>query len=189
MPNTGLKYSTAVQDGAEVGQITWATPSNAAGNNTVDAIYASVTSGFGQTISHFLKFTFAHGLASTDVINGIVFAFRRAATDFDDLGLPSDTTIKFIKNGTVSGSNLSTNASWPKDTFAWSANFGGTTQTGGLSLTGSDTVGIALSATFQTTGGDLMKVTAARATFYYTAATAGGLLIRRRRTILAGVIE
>lgn len=171
MASTGLKYATAVSNGSGIGTIAWSNPSNAVGNNTVDATYASVTSSSLNTVSQYLQFTFAHGLASTDTINGIVFAFRRAATDFDDLGLPYDSTIKFIKNGTVSGNNISTGASWVKDTIAWSSDFGGVSQTGGLSLTGSDTIGIALSATFQTTGGDIMKVTAARATFTYTPAS------------------
>jgi len=170
---------TSAADNATVGTRTWSTVSNIIGNNTTDGTAASVTGALGNLTSHYLIGTFTHGLSAGDTITGIVGAFRRLCTDDNSDGPMQTNSVKWY-NGTSFGTELATpfTDSWPL-TGAWSADFGTSTTTGGLSLTGSSTISMAVSGLFQGRF-DTAKITAMRVTIYYTSGSSSRLLKIRR---------
>jgi hypothetical protein len=176
MANTGLKYAVSVADNASIGSLTWANVSNAVGNNTVDATNAYVLSGFGAFITHYLIATFSTGLSGSDTIVGVEYAFRRYSTNASGSGPMRDYSLRLAKNGSITGTEKSTSTFWPVGTGAWSATFGGPTDLHGLTLNGSDTIGVAVAGTFLDKS-DTAYITAFRANFYYTSAS--GLKFRR----------
>lgn len=174
MPSTALKYATSVSDTTGVGTKTWSNPSNAVGNNTTDATNASVDLSLTST-SHWLVATFAHGLSSSDTINGVAVAIRRYAT-LNDSTAPQDNSVKLVKDGTISGNDKASATTWPQ-TGAWSSDYGSSSDLWGISsLTGSNTIGVAVSVKANDPN-DLAYVTAFRATFTYT--TSSGVKFRR----------
>ncbi len=172
MSDTGLKYVTSAADNATVGTRTWSTVSNIIGNNTNDATAASVTGAIGNLTSHYLIGTFTTGLSAGDTITGIVGAFRRLCTDDNSDGPMQTNSVKWY-NGSSFGTELATPF---VDDFplsgAWSGNFGTSSTTGGLTLTGASTIAMAVSGLFQGRF-DTAKITAMRVTIYYTSGATG----------------
>lgn len=174
MPNTGLKYATSVSNNAGAGSTAWSNPSNAVGNNTNTATYAGVTASTLTFTTQYLQFNFTHGLSGGNTFNGITIAFYRAGSDQDQLGvLPTDLTIKLVKDGTIVGTNKSAGATWADTTFAWTADFGSSSDMWGTSMTSANTLGVVLQATINSTNNtvDWARVCAARATVYYTSSS------------------
>lgn len=171
MTDTGLKYGTAAANDATVGVLLWVLPSNALGNNTTDGTAATcVATGFHQT--QYLKIQITHGLATGDVPIGIVFAFRRFASDNDGFGTAKDYAIRAVKNGTTFGTNMSTGASYANGVGAWSSDFGGTSNLMGLTLVDTDTISFACACEMQSDA-ESAAVTAVRGTITYTPAGGG----------------
>lgn len=184
MATTAAKYATSAADNSGVGTQAWSNVNNALGNNTNDATRATVTANGVLRSSHYLQLFFTHGLASGDVGAGVRIRFRRFATDIDDVGTATDTIIKLIKNGTVVGTNKATGASWPLGAGAWSSTFGGASDLWGITFTGADTIGVAISCDFPGSANDDAYITAAEAIFDYTpASSSSGLLLARKRKL------
>lgn len=180
MPTTSLKYATSCANATGVGNIAWSGASNAVGNNVVDGTAASVVLQNPLTTqSNYLVGTFAHGLSAGDTINGVTVAFRRYATQ-NDTQSPGDTVVKLVKNGTVVGNNKSVGTTWPTS-GAWSSDYGSASDLWGTTLTGSDTVGVAVSALLADSI-DTAYITAFRATFTYTS-SAG---VRKQKNVFSG---
>ena len=168
MANTALLYATAATNKTGVGAVAWSSLTNALGNNTVDATKSTVdlTGSFGVQ-SNYLMAEFTTGLASTDTITGLVGAVRRWST-LNDSSPPQDASIKFSKNGTPGGTERSASVQWPQ-TGAWSADYGTSISTSGLTLIGTDTIGLAVSV-INNDPNDFAYITAVRITVYYTSA-------------------
>lgn len=180
MPNTGLIYAASVSNDASAGTVAWTNTSNAAGNNTNDATFAYAANSGLVLTTQYLSFAFTHGIAAGNDIIGITVAFRRYASDTDDIGnLAQDLTIKLVKNGAIVGNNKSSGAQWPKDVGAWSSDFGGASDVWGSSFVYSDTIGVVLRANIPGAY-DFARVTAARATFYFQAQASG---VKGRRSV------
>lgn len=132
-------------DDSAFGAITWSTPNNAkVSDNTYTIVAASFT---GDT--HYLKATnFGFAIPSGATINGVSVSFERKKI----VGNPNtvtDSVIKLVKGGTVSGTNKSAGATW--NNTEGTVTFGGAADLWGLTLTDTDvnasTFGVVLSAT------------------------------------------
>lgn len=168
MSDTGLLYGGSAANVAGPGTQAWSNPTNANGNNTNDATAATIAeSGSLITSTKYLVCSFTHGLLSTDTIVGITAAIRRYST-LNDTDAPQDGSVKLYVNGSIQGTEKKVVTSWPQS-GAWSADYGGSSDTWGLSLTGSNTIGLGVSGGFVDPN-DTIYVTAMRMTIYYTSA-------------------
>jgi hypothetical protein len=179
--STGWIYAASAADNSGVGALTWANTSNAVGNNTVDATNAYVLSGFGSYITHYLLATFSTGLTAGDTIVGVEYGFRRYSTNAAGAGPMQDYSLRLAKNGTISGTEKSTSIVWPVGTGAWSVTYGGPTDTHGLTMIGTDTIGVAVAGTFFDKS-DTGYITAFRVNVYST--TAGSSVVASRGFLL-----
>ncbi len=168
MTDTGLLNAASCADNSGVGGAAWTSTANAAGaqNGTVANVDLS-----GTATSHYLIGSFTHGLAAGDTIVGVKAAFYRFAS-LNDSDAPQDFSVKLVKNGTVGGNNkANVGVGWPQS-GAWSSDYGGAADTWGLSFTGSDTIGLAVSVAAQDPN-DNASIDAMRVTIYYTPAGGG----------------
>lgn len=177
MSDTGVLAASACSDDSGIGSRSWSNPTNAQGAQNGTVATVDLSSGFGN-VSHYLIAAFTHGLDPADTITGIVAAFYRSAT-LMDTDPPADSTIKLVKNGVVSGTNKSAGGDWPQ-VAAWSGDYGGAADTWGLSLSGADTIGLAISCTAPDPN-DSAEIDAVRMTIYYTTVTPAGRLLARQR--------
>jgi hypothetical protein len=168
-------------DDATVGTVAWSTPTNAQG--AVNSTYAQASNSTAGTSpqSHYLKLTnFGFSLPVGATIVGIKVAFAGAAMDSgspDDATQKqtTDTVVKLVKGGVVSGTNKArADATWA--TVA----FGGDADLWGLALTKADVeaanFGVVISVTLfkdsSALGSAVAKVDAVEITVYY--GTGGG---------------
>lgn len=147
-------FPTVAADDSGVGSLAWSATNNAL---TADASYAIVSPNNGQ-ISHYLKLTgydFS-AIPSGSAILGVVATVMRKAQTQNASVFVSDSTLKLVKAGTVSGNNKAVTGSPGYPTTAATATYGSSSDLWGLSLSTSDvqdaTFGVALSVTATTTG-------------------------------------
>lgn len=161
MADTGAKLPGMGADDSSVGTLTWGTPSNI-------TILDNTAAGAGTSgTTHYLKgtnFNFS-SIPSGATIDGVQLLIRRSQTDIS--GGVSDSVVRLVKGGTVSGANKSTGASWPASNV--NVTYGGPTDLWGLTLTDTDvkdsSFGAVLSAVCS---GDSGFVRYFQMTIYYT---------------------
>jgi hypothetical protein len=182
MADTGLIYATSAANNAAIGTRAWSNVSNIVGNNTNNAVYADCAAAAGNLVSNYLVGTFSHGLSGSDTITGIVAAYRRwGATNNANI----ENSFKLVKNGTISGTEKTNFQAFPS-TPGYGSDHGGSTDLWGLTLTGADTIGLAVSVNFNEKN-ETIRIYAMRLTIYYTPggdANLGGFL--KRRVVIIG---
>jgi hypothetical protein len=162
-------------DDSSVGSLAWTNPGNiTASDNT----YAT---GAGPGTSHYLKATnFGFSIPSGATINGIQVEWERKSTG----GGCTDSSVKIVKGGTISGTDQSAGATW--STTESFVSFGGSSNLWGTTWTDTDinasTFGAVLS--FTTIGPTTQSVDSCRITITYTAAAGGRI---HRVSALAGI--
>ncbi|MEQ8552277.1 MAG: T9SS type A sorting domain-containing protein [Cyclobacteriaceae bacterium] len=127
-----------------VGSIPWNNAGNTFSSDDSRAIASSLVVGSNQT-EYLLVSDFGFSIPSNAAIRGIEVEIERSK---DALGLVTDTEVRLVKGGTVTGSNLS-GGSWPtSDTYQ---SYGGSSELWGTTwdyndINASD-FGVALSST------------------------------------------
>ena len=169
MPNTGLLYATAATTGVyETGLFLWTNPSNITGNdNAYTESYASLIAGN----THYIFPTFTHDISAGYTIDGIVAAIDRYAGNDNGDGA-SDEVVRLYINNVVVGNNKAIGGFWPT-TRAWSTDYGGVADLWGISVSPTDTIGLAISADFDGHKDDVF-IYNVRMTIYYTASSSNG---------------
>src|SRR5581483_9981120 len=166
----------------------WSSPSNA---QTSDDSYAFASSGLspGQT-SHYLKATnFGFAIPNGATILGVLVEIERVADPFITV---TDSTVKLVKAGAVSGNNKATATAWPtSDAYA---SYGGSNDLWGVALTPADVnasnFGVVISATCTGgSGANFVGIDHIRITVFYTLPTGlinmGGVRIQKVGTATA----
>lgn len=173
MPSSGPNSGGTFVDDTSVGTITWNSPGNAASSNDVRASASML--GSSGIISHYLKATnFGFSIPGGSTIDGVVVEIERKRSVSG--GQISDSTVKLVIGGVVSGNNkANTGVAWPTADAYFT--YGSSSDTWGLSLTDSDinasTFGVVISV-LKLTGGKTSQGTIdhIRITIHYT--TGGG---------------
>jgi hypothetical protein len=170
---SSIKFPGTGADDNAVGTRTWSNPGRIVADDS--SIAAAAFSGVGQT-THYLKGTnFGFAVPAGATINGVEFEFSRS--DGDETDAVTDSTVKLVKGGVVSGNNKASATPWPAGFVDVPTTYGGAADLWGLTLTDSDVnasnFGVVVSARSGSAGGapvvDYFKLT-----IYYTAAAAGG---------------
>jgi hypothetical protein len=146
-----------------VGTVAWTNPGNVTANDNVIAS-ANLSSG---AITRYLQGTnYGFSIPATSVINGISLTIMRRGSSTSN-GI-SDSTVRLVKAGAVTGSNLASAVVWPSSNTAQT--YGGTTNLWGTTWTAADinatNFGAALSAT--AAGNRTANVDYFQITVYYT---------------------
>jgi len=106
MSSIGPLSPGTVIDDSSVGTVAWSDPDNA---KVSDDIYTTAALGEGQT-SCYLKVTnFGFSIPSSATINGILVEVERKRSGVTI----TDSSIRIVKGGSISSTNLSTGAVWP----------------------------------------------------------------------------
>lgn len=149
-------------DSSEVGTLAWSNPSRV---TAADGSEASVSFA-GSDTSHYLKAAdFGFSIPSGATIDGIIVEWKRRASPTN----VSDSSVRLVVGGTVSGDDQSIGDFWPL--AADYTSFGGVADTWGLSLSTADVNGSTFGAVLSgACGGDPADgfVDHCRITVYYT---------------------
>lgn len=164
-PNSGGTFA----DDSSVGTLAWADTGNAAAN---DGSYSkAINPGSSSKTTHYLKATnFGFSIPSEATIVGIKVEFERKEQSSDHN--IQDSSIRLVKGGVISGSDLQTDTEWPV-TEAYAAYGSSETELWGLTWTPADinssSFGVAISAYIYHWTGQAW-IDHIRITVYYTVA-------------------
>ena len=173
MGTLGSNNGTTFVDDSTIGTITVTNPSNVASS---DNVYATMVLLITQ-VSHYLKctnFNFTIPLDAT--VTGITVAIEHSSTV---LNATTDSSIKIVKTGVISGNEKATGTLWPTSDAV--ATYGSASDLWGLAWTPADInastfgVAIAASATLAGTG----QVDYVSITVDYTGSNKAGNLLRQ----------
>lgn len=132
------------EDDSSVGTIAWSNPGNVISSNNS---YATFTPGGPSVTSHYLKATDFDFSIPSGVITGVLVQIEK---NWNGQSMATtDSTVKLVKGGVVSGDNKALAGDWPTtDTYSI---YGGSTDLWGLTLTPNDinaaNFGVVISAT------------------------------------------
>lgn len=165
---------TVAGDSSNGGVLSWTNTANASAsdNTRVNTVFAG---GFGTRLTHYLKATnFGFSIPASSTITGVIVEIEKI--DWNSAGA-TDSVIKLVKGGVVSGDNKSAGASWPyADAYS---TYGGASDAWGLSMTDADVnasdFGVVLSADVAASKGNRdVRIDHIRITVHYTAGGGGG---------------
>lgn len=146
MADTGAVSPGTLANDSAVGTSAWTNPSKASTNNES---YAAVNTGASSVTTNYLKatnFDFST-IPSGATIDGITVSINRNTADGSGV---QDSVIRLVVGGTVSGDNKSAGAFWTWNIMDTTVNFGGSSDTWGLSLSDTEVkssdFGVVLSA-------------------------------------------
>jgi len=139
-------------DDSSIGTATWTSPTNVTAD---DGSEASVIVGFGA-VSHYIKGTnFSFSIPATATITGIEARFDRRASAEDVLETES---VKIVKGGTITGSDLTDDINW--GTLSFPLSYGGEGELWGTTWTPTDINASNFGTVVSVTGLDLLPATA-----------------------------
>jgi RHS repeat-associated protein len=147
----GPKAPASGTDDASIGTFGWGNPNNVTAYDGAVALAGASVPASGSVESHYLDAkTYFSSVPSNSTINGIIVTiYRRAASNDVNSITASDSSVRLIKGGVISGNDhADIFDTWPITTTAMS--YGSSTDLWGLSLTPADlnssNFGVAVSA-------------------------------------------
>lgn len=177
MPAQGPNSCVTVVNDTSIGTSAWTTITNVTASDNTYARQSVV----GTTDTNYIKCTdFGFSIPAESVINGITVEVECRYFSSGSATV-EDNSIRLVKGGTITGSNLSVGALWPaSDTYR---SFGNASELWGESWTSTDinssTFGVVVGATLTDAGlsGAIAFVDHIRITVNYSLASSASLLM------------
>ena len=163
---SSLASPGTMADDDSVGTLSWSSVDSAKVEDGTSAF-----TGFSVGTTHYLKATnFGFAIPNGATINGIKVEIKQLDNGND----ATESSVKIVKGGTISGNNKSTGANLP-DSLTY-VEYGGSTDLWGLSWTASDVNASNFGVVFSVVQSSAVGVDHIRITVYYSEMIASGLV-------------
>lgn len=174
MANTGMTLPAGAANNADAGNTAWSNPTNALTDN---GARASLFLKSGNTTQYLHLTSFGFALPAGATVDGVIARVQRSngATTTQHC---TDHTIQLIVGGSRSGDNKAAPGNWPINSADANADYGGVSDSWGLSLGAADvnasSFGLAVRASGVGSPISQPQVDVVWLDVYYTEAPAGG---------------